>query len=196
MDKMKRKLLDVDTRGYIECMDEIKDRISNIDFSLSVPRDIYALSNIEALALNFRKIFELIVMACQAAHTHLIGKRVKEWRIKNIEQMIARYNTDFYMTPVHATKDEIKDRVDVEVFSLDELKRSYTTCGQWLHAKGPYQDSLNAERAIASFKVWRTKIVGLLNAHRVRIDADTFLYCTMNAAGTGKTHVSVFGKLE
>jgi hypothetical protein len=146
------------------------------------------------LALNFRKTFELIIMACQAAHTHLIGKKVKEWRIKNIEQLITKYNPHFYMCPVDATKFAIDDRLNVDVLTLDELKAAYKTCGGWLHAKGPYGDQPEPQAALNAFGIWRGKIVRLLNAHRVKIDDRTFLYCAMNAAGSGRTHISIFGR--
>jgi hypothetical protein len=186
----------IDYLGYAECMDEIKSRVSTIDFLLGVPIDLTDKTNLESLALNFRKVFELIVMACQAAHTHLIGKKVKEWRIRNLEQIISKYNPDFYMTPVHATQTNIEDRRDVDVLTLDELKAAYSRCGDWLHAKGPYREKSNPREDLGAFRLWRGKIVRLLDGHRVRIDDRTFLYCSMNAAGTGKTHVSVFVRTD
>jgi hypothetical protein len=177
-------------------MDEIKARISTIDFLLGVPRTPTADTNLESLALNFRKVFELIVMACQAAHTHLIGRKVKEWRIKNLEQLIGKYNPDFYMAPVYATKTSIENRNDVDILTLDELKAAYKKCGDWLHAKGPYRDKANAIEDLNSFRLWRTKVAGLLDGHRVRIDHQTFIYCSMNAGGTGKTHVSIFVRTD
>jgi hypothetical protein len=182
----------VDHIGYVECMDEIKERINAIDFALNVPRNPIARHNVEGLALNFRKTFELMVMACQAAHTHLIGRRVKEWRIKNIEQMISRYNPDFFMHAVIATPTHIHDRNDLDVLTMDELKAAYVSCGEWLHAKGPYRDVVDPQKALASFRLWRNKIVNLLNAHRVTIDDSTFLYCAMKGRSTGRTHVSIF----
>jgi hypothetical protein len=186
----------IDYAGYAECMDEIKARISTIDFLLSVPRVPTEIANLESLALNFRKVFELIVMACQAAHTHLIGRKVKEWRIKNLEQLIGRYNPDFYMAPVYATETNIEDRHDVNILTLDELKLAYNRCGDWLHAKGPYRDKANPTEDLSAFRVWRAKVVGLLDGHRVRIDDQTFIYCSMNAGGTGKTHVSIFARAD
>jgi hypothetical protein len=186
----------IDYLGYVQCMDEIKERISTIDFALMVPHNPLARDNIEKLALNFRKTFELIIMACQAAHTHLIGRKVKEWRIKNIEKLIKRYNADFYMHPVIATKTEITDRLDVDVLTLDELKTAYHTCADWLHAKGAYGDHPEPQAALDAFRNWRGKVVRLLDGHRVKIDEHTFLYCSMNAAGSGKTHVSIFGRVN
>jgi hypothetical protein len=192
----KLDLLLKDASGYAECMNEIKERISSIDFHLNVPLDPAAKSNVESLALNFRKVFELIIMACQAAHTHLIGRRVREWRIKNLEQMISRYNLAFYMAPVHATKDEIVDRTDVDVLTLDELKDAYKQCAEWLHARGPYIETPDPKLALAAFQKWRGKVVRLLDGHRVNVDENTFLYCSMNAGGTGQTHVSFFERLK
>lgn len=186
---------EIDYLGYTQCMDEIKERISAIDFALMIPRNPLARDNIEKLALNFRKTFELIIMACQAAHTHLIGRKVKEWRIKNIEKLIKRYNADFYMHPVNATKTEITDRLDVDVLTLNELKVAYYKCADWLHAKGPYGDHPEAQAAVNAFRSWRGKVVRLLDGHRVKIDENTFLYCSMNAAGSGKTHVAIFGRM-
>jgi hypothetical protein len=186
----------VDYRGYAQCMDEIKQRISTIDFALMVPREPLERDNLEKLALNFRKTFELIVMACQAAHTHLIGRKVKEWRIKNIERLIKRYNAEFYMYPVKATKTEITDRIGVEVLTFAELKAAYNTCGNWLHAKGPYGNRPEPQAALDAFQSWRGKVVRLLDGHRVKIDKNTFLYCSMNAAGSGKTHVSIFSRID
>ena len=182
----------IDYLGYVECMDEIKARVSTIDFLLGAPSQLTATPNLESLALNFRKVFELIVMACQAAHTHLIGRRVKEWRIKNLEPIISQYNPNFYMAPVHATQTNIEDRDDVDILTLDELKLAYNRCGDWLHAKGPYRDKNNPTEDLDAFRLWRGKIVRLLDGHRVRIDDHNFIYCSMNAAGTGKTHVSIF----
>jgi hypothetical protein len=182
----------IDYLGYAECMDEIKSRVSTIDFLLGVPTNLTDRSNLESLALNFRKVFELIVMACQAAHTHLIGRKVKEWRIKNLEQLIRKYNSDFYMAPVRATQTNIEDRHDVDILTLDELKAAYMRCADWLHAKGPYREKNNPRDNLEAFRLWRGKVVRLLDGHRVRIDDRTFIYCSMNAGGTGKTHVSIF----
>jgi hypothetical protein len=186
----------IDYLGYVECMDEIKSRISTIDFLLGVPTNLTDKTNLESLALNFRKVFELIVMACQAAHTHLIGRKVKEWRIKNLEQLIAKYNPDFYMAPVHATQTNIEDRHDVDILTLDELKVAHKRCGDWLHARGPYRDKNNPKEDLDAFSLWRGKVVRLLDGHRVRIDDHTFIYCSMNAGGTGRTHVSIFVRAD
>jgi len=191
-DSSDKPISPIDYIGYTECMDEIKQRISAIDFHLNVPINRADKANLESLALNFRKVCELIMMACQAAHTHLIGKKVREWRIKNIKKLITRYNPDFYMVPVRATKTDIEDLTDIDAFTLDELKAAYRASSGWLHARGPYGDSPDTKLALAAFRDWRVKIVRLLNSHRVKIDGGTFLYCSMNAGGTGKTHVAIF----
>jgi hypothetical protein len=110
--------------------------------------------------------------------------------------MIFRYNLEFYMTPVHATKTEIVNRADVDVLSLDELKSAYIQCAEWLHARGPYIEKPDPRLAIAAFQKWRGKVVRLLDGHCVNVDQNTFLYCSMNAGGTGKTHVSFFERLK
>jgi len=76
-----------DRANYIKCMEEIKRRQTVIDEILAGSKATsFKYTNIEFVALQFRKIFELIILSTVASNHHffegLVRKIAKEWELK------------------------------------------------------------------------------------------------------------------
>ena len=67
-----------DFASYVRCMEEIKRRLLAIDEIIAKRTTrSFEITNQEFVALQFRKIFELIVLARLASHRHLFDKLIR-----------------------------------------------------------------------------------------------------------------------
>src|SRR3954469_7961566 len=94
-----------DYSAYVGCMEEVKKRLVAIDDVRSGARTTsFRYTNVEFIALQFRKIFELIVLASLASNRHLFNdlsvKLSKEWEVKKIVAMVGRQNPNFFPKPI------------------------------------------------------------------------------------------------
>lgn len=118
--------------AYQKCMEEIKRRILAIDHIVNAKATTSFLhTNLEFVALQFRMVFELIVLASLAANRHLFEKMsrrlIKEWRINAIVAAVRKTNSGFYPKPIKritgkepGVKDEWQN-VRGDFLKLDEL---------------------------------------------------------------------------
>ena len=93
-----------DYAGYVRCMEEVKRRLGAIDDILVGNKTTsYKYTNVEFVALQFRKIFELIILATLASHHHLfeglVRKLSKEWQISKVVAIVKKKNPEFYPAP-------------------------------------------------------------------------------------------------
>jgi hypothetical protein len=82
-------------------MEEVKRRLGAIDDILVGNKTTsYKYTNIEFVALQFRKIFELIILATLASHHHLfeglVRKLSREWQISKVVAIVKEKNPTFY----------------------------------------------------------------------------------------------------
>jgi len=197
-----------DYSNYTKCMEEIKRRLVAIDDILAGRRTTsFKYTNLEFVALQFRKIFELIVLATLASHQHLFEgltkKLAKEWQIGKIIAIVKKRNPAFYPKPIDRVqspdhpkiKDEWKDVLS-GYLTLNDLVLAHGTIGNLMHANNPYREELALDEIEKHFPVWRGKLLRLLDNHLVEFpDGKTVLYVGMQSQ-TGHVHTSVFSKSE
>jgi hypothetical protein len=193
--------------AYIKCMEEIKRRLCAIDDILSGKvKTSFNYTNIEFVALQFRKIFELIVLATLASHEHyfegLTRKLSKEWQVSKVVAIVSERNPDFFPKPIIREKSVEQEVIDnwIDVtegfLTLDELIQAHGHIGGLMHADNPLRESARLEELEAQFPIWRARLVRLLNDHLIKFPDDrTVLYVGMQSAETGGVHVALFSKL-
>src|SRR6202022_4314679 len=120
-----------DYASYVMCMEEGKRRLAAVDeILLGRKTTAFRYTNLEFVSLQFRKIFELVVLASLASHQHLfeglVRKLSKEWQLSKIIAIIGKKNPNFYPAPIDrvpsnqpGVKDEWK-AVTAGFLTLDE----------------------------------------------------------------------------
>lgn len=197
---------DYDT--YIKCMEEIKRRQLAIDEILDGKKNTsFKYTNVEFAALQFRKIFELVVLATLASHQHffdgLARKLAKEWQVTKVVAIVKKKNPAFYPEPIDrvpasqpGVKDEWKE-VTSGFLTIDELIAAHGKIGGLMHANNPYREELLLSEIERHFPVWREKLIRLLNNHLIRFpDDETVLYVGMQSVETGAVHTALFAKFS
>jgi hypothetical protein len=197
-----------DHANYRKCMEQIKRRQRAIDETSDGTRTTsFKYTNVEFVALQFRKIFELIVLATLAAHKHLFEgltrKLSKEWQIGKVVAIVEKKNPGFYPEPVDrvpSDKPGVKDEwktVTSEYLTLDELVAAHGLIGNLMHANNPYREEILTDEIEKQFPLWRAKLIRLLNNHLVKFPDDkSVLYVGMQSRETGQVHTNLFSKIE
>jgi hypothetical protein len=195
-----------DYANYIKCMEEIKRRQRAIDDIMNGDHTtLFKYTNVEFVALQFRKIFELIVLATLASHQHffegLVRKLSKEWQVTKIVAIVKKRNPAFYPKPIDrmaSDKSGVKDEwIEVEsgFLTLDELIVAHGKVANLMHANNPYSEKSLFDEIENQFTTWRSKLIRLLNNHLVEFPGDkTVLYVGMQSVETGGVHTSLFEK--
>jgi hypothetical protein len=94
-----------DTKLYLKCMWEARDRISLISSvvarQITIGRDDFAA---ELIFLQFRKVLELIAFASLTAnrvkYSAAHARFAEHWRAKDMLKELAKVNPDFYPMPL------------------------------------------------------------------------------------------------
>jgi hypothetical protein len=166
-----------DYENYIKCMEEIKRRQVAIDEMIDGKRTTsFRYTNIEFVALQYRKIFELIVLATLASHQHLfeglLRKLAKEWQVSKIIAIVSKRNPAFYPEPIDRTpsltvgiKDEWKS-VTSDFLTLQELTDAHGRIGGLMHANNPYREEALLTQIESQFPIWREKLSYLIRSAR------------------------------
>lgn len=195
-----------DHAAYVGCMEEIKKRLVAIDEVLNGTRTTaFRYTNIEFVALQFRKTFELIVLASLASNRHLFNelsaRLSKEWEVKKVIAAVKRQNPNFYPKPIRRVPHldpKIKDEhIDVSdgYLTLPELTEAHGQIGALMHASNPYREQILLDKLEAKFQGWRDRTIKLLDHHQIRFPGDdSFLYVGMHSAERGAVHTSFFTK--
>lgn len=194
---------DPDYSNYTKCMEEIKRRQKAIDEMLQGTKTTsFRYTNAEFVSLQFRKIFELVILASIASHQHffdgLVRKLSKEWQISKIIAIVSKKNPKFYPEPIDRIpsskpghKDEWK-AVTSGFLTLDDLIVARGKIGNLMHANNPYNEESMLEEIERSFSNWRERLIRFLNNHLVRFpDDETILYVGMQSIESGSVHVNL-----
>jgi len=161
-------------------MDEVKRRMLVIDFFTSkAGHALFKPTTLESIALQFRKILELVAMASLVANKHAYAKAyadfARHWNAKFLLRDLKKINPDFYPVPFRElppTKPGVvKDWEDLTSGHLTQADfvRLYDGCGGMLHARNPFGSPLKYEAFENEIGSWHSKIVTLLNCHRVQL---------------------------
>ena len=193
---------------YADCMEEIKRRTEVVNgFLTRKCNAMYVQTTAESVALQIRKILELIALASLAANRSEYAKHrrhfYEDWNAKRILDTLKKANPSFYPTP----KKQVVDQDSGRVVSLEEITSGFLTindyitlfdaCSDILHAENPFSRTQNPEAFMASVREWMEKIRVLLNHHTIQlIDEDKQLWVLMKSKTDGKAHVWEFERVD
>lgn len=193
-----------DINKYCDVMEEIKKRISVIDYFLSgAGHALYEPTTIESICLQFRKILELIAMATLVANKNEYSKVysnfAKSWNAEYLLNDLSRINPNFYPKPMIEALDTepgIKSQLiekTVEILTKDEFIKIYKKCGGALHASNPLGRKVNYEYFKKNIPEWRKKIINLLNTHQIKLlNQQGFYLVHMQEDRDNKVHCYTF----
>lgn len=192
---------------YADCMEEIKRRTEVVNgFLTRKCHAMYVQTTAESVALQIRKILELIALASLAANRSEYAEHrrhfYEDWNAKRILDTLKKANPGFYPTP----SKQVVDQDSGQVVSLKEITSGFLTiddyitlidaCSDILHAENPFSRTQNPEAFMASVPEWMEKIRVLLNHHTIQlIDEDKQLWVLMKANTDGKAHVWEFERV-
>lgn len=172
---------------YVGVMAELKRRTHVISMFLAGQQDaVYKASNIETIGLQFRKAFELIVFASLTAHKELYSAAysdfAKHWEAAKLVKRLREINPHFYPEPViQVPSNKLGVKMDLasrqpDYLTAESLVDAHGRCGSLMHAANPYGRETDYAFFEASFPVWLSKTVNLLNSHLVQLPGDTGFY--------------------
>ena len=178
--------------SYTKLMHEIVIRTQVIDGLLTdVNNTGWLISDIECIALNLRKIAELIVYANLVSHEeeydNLHPKSKYDWRIEGLLKKMRVINPDFYPYPSRrkASPDGNIYIHDLPVgtwMTETELVEMYNKCSNLIHVKNPFTASVNYKDYTSKFEEWIMKIAELLSHHTVALaDGKHSITCVMHS---------------
>ena len=197
-----------DIDKYIWCMTEIKLRIEVIINLLNNSKSTGQFpTDIESIALQFRKILELIVLGSICVNRKVYSEKRenfhKDWNGKRILEDLKKVNPNFYPFPSKQiinkkTGQVIKtEKIEKCYLTEDQYTELYDKCSNLLHSFNPYGNYPDLEALKKEFSTWKDKIVNLLNHHQIQlVDSDKQLWVIMNSKDDGKIHVAEMLKIN
>jgi len=197
-----------DTEAYAYCMESIKRRLAVARKTANRKINTgYVRTNAELIALQLRKIAELIALSSICSHREDY-ERIREnferdWNAKRILQQVEEINPNFYPKPTRQVKDPDTGKVTETVtvkdgyLTRDELINMVDCCADLLHATNPYalhtRDEDYYDRFNKKAHRWYLEIWELLQHHQVQlVDDDRQWWVVFKAKEDGRTHVYEF----
>jgi len=169
-----------DIKKYCDLMEEVKLRISVIDFFLrGGGHALYQPPTVESVCLQLRKILELIAFGSLVANKDIYSaaydRFASHWHAGRLLRDLATVNPDFYPKPVveipskqPGVVNELKNR-EPDYLTKDDFVAVYDECGGIMHAANPYGQGIDYGRYQREAPRWQTKIMHLLNCHQVQL---------------------------
>jgi hypothetical protein len=191
---------------YATLMEEIKRRYSIIDKVLIGPFTMDPRTAEEFCLLHLRMICELIAIGCLVVNGDIketrSGKITGLYQADAIIKALGHLHPDFYPRP---GKEFVYSDGKVEILGVEtgfltksELVRLYHKCGEVLHIGSLKRLPVNWNRTVdlQAIRVWCTKIITLLNHHRITlVRKDYEIWTQMQANPDGKVRSYVFKKI-
>lgn len=171
---------DPDIEKYCGVMEEIKLRMSVIDFFLSGKgHALYQPPTLESACLQLRKILELIafgsLIANKDTYTAVYAKVSKAWNAGDLLRELEGVNSNFYPVPVveipskiPGMASELKNR-DADFLSKSDFSEVYGRCGVMAHAANPFGKGIAYQYYETVLPSWRAQVVNLLNCHQIHL---------------------------
>lgn len=176
-----------DIGKYCDLMEEIKKRVSVVDFFLfGGGHAMYQPTTIESVSLQLRKILELIafgsLVANKEAYSSAYEKFATHWNARFLLRDLKRVNPDFYPKPVVESPSsdsralhQLKER-GPDYLTREEFEKAYEKISAIMHAANPYGSKVDLDYYLGRLPIWRTAILNLLNNHQVRLLNDRGFY--------------------
>jgi hypothetical protein len=184
---------------YCQYMSDIKQRIFLIKNKISAEEmNIYKL---EEIVLHLRKIIEGIAFASLVLNKDEYEKISSEWKKKykadEIFKELHKVNPKYYPISV---KEKIEYNTHIRSvikdergqLSIEELKKTYGWCGNYLHVRNPYRKALNELDDMKKVIDILNKIVLLLNCHIMHFIDGEIMICHMEELNTGNVTAYLF----
>lgn len=199
-------------RLYEAQMEEIKKRTEVVKCFVSGACSAhYNVPTGECLALQIRKILELIALASLVANREVYARIhrnfAEHWRAKDILKEIEKVNPDYYPVPTKQIPMGIEDGVsrfqllDIEggFLTKDDFVRLYDMCSDLLHAHNPF--SARARHDAEVFRrdcvEWMNRIIRLLNHHNMHLAGGrTQIIALMSGSKDGMVHATYFEEAD
>lgn len=170
-------------KKYIECMTRVVLRANFIKDYLEDKSNLEQGKvpiAIEFMSLQYRKIFELIILACLAANRKSITAEslsiLNEYHPDRIRKFIRKKikNEEFYPKPIkfetiHGYRLAKIESITSEHLSEQDLWSAWKACGDHLHTRNPYAPLLGSKQILKNFQIWWDKIQKLLFCHCVKV---------------------------
>jgi hypothetical protein len=182
---------------YTVCMTDIKKRTEVIHKFLKKGLTTgYVLTDTETIALQFRKIFELIALSSLVAHkdkySEVRTSFATDWNVNGIIKTIEKINPNFY--PI-ATKQNFDEKG--KVISTVNITEGFLTqteyldainiCSDMLHSENPFSQKKDFVSIYKLFPDWYKKTITLLNHHQVQLyDLNYQIWCIMKGKSPDK----------
>lgn len=192
---------------YLSCMEQIKFRVNGINNALShFGASAFGPLDAEFVALQLRKVFELIAYSSLCAHRQLfegIRARIdREDKIAQILKTIKQHHPRFFPIPIRQQPSrtpgaaiEVVDQPSKSL-TLDTLIQAHGNVADWLHSFNPYTTPLSPTEWHGRFRDLLLQTTALLGHHRIiLIDHDVELWCLMHAQD-GKVHAFEMQPME
>ena len=192
---------------YADCMEEIKKRTEVVSgFLTRKCHAMYVQTTAESMALQIRKILELIALASLVANRSEYAKLREsfhtDWNATGIFKTLEKANPGFYPTP----NRQVVDEKTGQVVSLEDVKSGFLTkddyltlfdrCSDILHAENPFSATQDTNAFLSAVPMWMEKIRCLLNHHTIQLaDDEKQLWVMMKAKSDGRAHVWEFQRV-
>ena len=193
---------------YADCMEEIKRRTEVVNgFQTGQCSTLYLQTTAESVALQIRKILELVALASMVANKTEYSRYrqnfYKDWNAKRILKTLKKANPKFYPIPGKQVLnsdtgkvDSVK-RVKSGFLTEDDFITLYDACCDILHAENPFSRNQNPIAFLDSVPEWMSKVRNLLNHHTIQLtDESKELWVIMKAQLDGKAYVYEFEKVD
>jgi hypothetical protein len=178
-------------------MEELKIRLDVAGDTLEIAyRDGAAISHYDLIALQLRKILELIAFASLSAHSEpyiaAYADYAKHWNARRLLRNLAAINPDFYPKPLTALKDESGsirfDYVPSGYLTKDDFVELYQQTSAVLHVPNPF--ATPSEHVLGRpYREWIDLIINLLRLHAIKLPTAGDYWIVMLASQEdGKAH--------
>jgi hypothetical protein len=175
-------------RLYVSILEEVKQRIENLNVVLDGRAGLNEIAAVEFCYLQIRFICELIALGCLTVHGDLAeaASLKKVWAADAILKRLEQLNPQFYPYPVVFTFPK-PGHVHLEDFSgefltRDEFPKLLGLTGDVLH-KGSLRNLLRPNEVTAEglggVRKWGQKLVNLINQHRIGLIGGNHIVCAL-----------------
>lgn len=170
------------TRVYINCMEEVRDRVNLVnsvgDGRITTGRKEF---DIELVFVQLRKVLELIAFASLTANKEKYSaahaKFATHWKAKLMLQELEKINPDFYPMPIGQPQlqpNGVKHcpAITDGFLTKEDFAFLYDTTGDVLHVRNPFgahDPQLNIRYSV---KQWVSRIQVLLGLHIIHLVDD------------------------
>ena len=161
-------------------MNEIKLRIDVIRGFLENDWNAhYLIATVECIALQFRKILELVALASLVANREEYAKQRtgfrKDWKANKIIEDLEKVNPWFYPIPTKPKRlangdvSSLRQKSESDGYlTKDDYSILFDKCSDLLHATNPYAPTKNPyKRFMDDAPKWASKVVSLLEYHAI-----------------------------